>query len=105
MAKKKLKTKENYFAMLDAHLTPDEKKEMTKHSSFDYHFTLGMWIRNNWIHTAKTDELDNLIQAFDETYDTTPIFGNIRMSYYFDPDSFSNEIISQYIDYLKTKKL
>ena len=44
------KTKNEAFAQLDAMLSEDEKLEMVKSDPFEYHFSLGMWIRNNWIY-------------------------------------------------------
>ena len=51
MEKRIPKTKEEGFAQLDAMLSDEEKKElMNCEDTFVYHFTLGMWIRNNWLY-------------------------------------------------------
>ena len=43
-------TKNEAFAQLDAMLSEEEKIEMVKSDPIEYHFSLGMWIRNNWIY-------------------------------------------------------
>jgi hypothetical protein len=44
------KTKEECFDMLDKMLSEEDKQLMMKDDTIDYHFTLGLWIRNNWIY-------------------------------------------------------
>ena len=51
MNKNKPKTKEECFAQLDEMLSEEDKKALMENEDlFDYHFTLGLWIRNNWIY-------------------------------------------------------
>ena len=40
-------TKQEAFAQLDALLSEKDKSELVKGDAIDYHFSLGMWIRNN----------------------------------------------------------
>lgn len=40
-------TKNEAFAQLDAMLSEEEKSELANSDSIEYHFPLGMWIRNN----------------------------------------------------------
>ena len=47
MGKKSPQTKNEAFAQLDAMLSEEEKSELVKSDSIEYHFSLGMWIRNN----------------------------------------------------------
>ena len=42
-------TKQEAFAQLDVLLSEKEKKELIIGEAIEFHFTLGMWIRNNWI--------------------------------------------------------
>ena len=42
--------KKDAFAKLDAILSEEDKEKMTKGDSCEFHFSLGMWIRNNWIY-------------------------------------------------------
>ena len=56
------KTKEECFALLDDrhYLIEDED------AAVDVHFSLGMWIRNNWIYPLGEEERNNLMQQFAE---------------------------------------
>lgn len=104
MENKTLTTREDYFALLDSLLTDEQKQDMTRHSAFDYHFSLGMWIRNNWIHTAKDEDLNRLICLFDEMAASSPLFLKYGFTPFFEPDNLSSLIIEQYIEYLKAKQ-
>lgn len=86
------KTKKDAFAKLDAMLSEEDKKEMTKGDSFEYHFTLGMWIRNNWIY-KQDEEYVKLL---------TEMFGNDSL--FFEPDDLSDRIIKSYRRHLRGLK-
>ena len=43
-------TKNEAFAQLDAMLSEKEKSKLAYGDAIEYHFSLGMWIRNNWIY-------------------------------------------------------
>ena len=43
-------TKQEAYAQLDEMLSEKDKCELTKSDPIEYHFSLGMWIRNNWIY-------------------------------------------------------
>lgn len=58
------KTKNEAFAQLDAMLSEEEKRELAKSDPIDYHFTLGMWIRNNWIYEQNEEDVKRLAKAF-----------------------------------------
>ncbi len=58
------KTKNEAFAQLDAMLSEEEKSELAKSDPIDYHFTLGMWIRNNWIYEQNEEDVKRLAKAF-----------------------------------------
>ena len=62
------KTKKQLYAMLDAMLSEEDKKEMTKGDSCAYHFTLGMWIRNNWIFEQDEEYVKLLAEMFGNDY-------------------------------------
>jgi len=48
------KTTREAFAILDKKLTKQEKLELANSSDlFEYHFGLGLWIRNNWLYGRK----------------------------------------------------
>ena len=40
-------TKNEAFAQLDAMLSEEDKNELAKSDPIEYHFSLGIWIRNN----------------------------------------------------------
>ena len=57
-------TKQEAFAQLDAMLSEKEKNELVKSDSIEYHFSLGMWIRNNWIYEQEVEDVKRLAKAF-----------------------------------------
>ena len=85
------KTKQEAFAQLDAMLSEEEKRKMVKSDPFEYHFSLGMWIRNNWIYQQEEEDVKRLAKAFR----TEMLF--------FEADSLSEKIIEYYQRYLKRK--
>ena len=86
-------TKQEAFAQLDEILSEKEKNELVKGDAVEFHFSLGMWIRNNWIYEQKEEDVTRLAKAF-------------RMDYIvFDPDGLSGKIIEYYQRYLKRKGL
>ena len=86
------KTKQEAFEEIDDLLNDDERKELLLHDAYAYHFSLGLWIRNNWIHKQKEKEVLELAKLFR----VDPIL--------FDPDDLSGKIIIAYQRYLKNKK-
>ena len=86
-------TKQEAFAQLDEKLSEKDKKELANGEAIEFHFSLGMWIRNNWIYEQNEDDVTRLAKAF-------------RMDYIvFDPDGLSGKIIEYYQRYLKRKGL
>jgi len=85
------KTKNEAFAQLDTMLSDEEKIELVKSDSIEYHFTLGMWIRNNWIYQQEEEDVKRLAKAFR----TEMLF--------FEADDLSMKIIEYYQRYLKRK--
>ena len=86
------KTKQEAFDQLDRMLTKEEmEKMMSVGDTIEYHFTLGLWIRNNWIYEQDEEDVNRLAKAF-------------RIEFIvFDPDSLSEKIIESYQKYLKRK--
>ena len=87
------KTKNEAFAQLDAMLNEEEKRELAKSDPIEYHFTLGMWIRNNWIYQQEEEDVKRLAKAFR----TEMLF--------FEADDLSMKIVEYYQRYLKRKGL
>ena len=70
-----------------------DKNELANGEAIEFHFSLGMWIRNNWIYEQNEEDITRLAKAF-------------RMDYIvFDPDGLSGKIIEYYQRYLKRKGL
>ena len=86
-------TKQETFAQLDAMLSEADKIELAKGDAIEFHFSLGMWIRNNWIYGQDEEDVNHLAKAF-------------RMDFIiFDPDGLSGKIIESYQRYLKRKNV
>ena len=91
------KTKEECFAVLDAMLSDKDKQTMLGDDDIDYHFTLGLWIRNNWIYPLKEGEKETFMKMFIDDDRFQNRFFLIH------PDSYSSMIIEKYIEYLRDK--
>ena len=87
------KTKNEAFAQLDEMLSDKEKSELVKSDPIEYHITLGMWIRNNWIYQQDEEDVKRLAKAFR----TEMLF--------FEADDLSMKIVEYYQRYLKRKGL
>ena len=87
------KTKNEAFAQLDAMLSEKEKMDLVKSHPIEFHFSLGMWIRNNWIYQQEEEDVKRLAKAFR----TEMLF--------FEADDLSMKIIEYYQRYLKRKGL
>ena len=87
-------TKNEAFAQVDAMLSEKEKSELVKRDPIEYHFSLGMWIRNNWIYEQEEEDVKRLAKAF----------RRMEMSF-FEADDLSMKIIEYYQRYLKRKEL
>ncbi len=99
MNKNKPKTKEECFAQLDEMLSEEDKKALMENEDlFDYHFTLGLWIRNNWIYPMGDEELQSLMKQFVDEDKDSP-FGFM----FIHPDQMSSTIIEKYVEYLINK--
>jgi len=86
-------TKQEAFARLDALLSEEDKRELAKSDAIEFHISLGMWIRNNWIYEQEEEGVKRLAKAFR----TEMLF--------FEADSLSGKIIEYYQRYLKRKGL
>ena len=53
------------FAQLDEMLSETDKKAIAEAENIiEYHFTLGLWICNNWLYDRSEEELESLSKAF-----------------------------------------
>jgi len=88
----KPKTKKEFFAQLDEMLSDEEKKAiMQAKDTYEFHFSLGLWIRNNWLYGNGEEETESICKAFG--IDTLFVH----------TDDISSEIIEKYQKYLRRK--
>ena len=89
----KPKTKKECFALLNEMLSDEDKQAiMEMEDVFELHFTLGLWIRNNWLYPQSEEEREALLKDFGKA----PVFCH--------PDDYSSVILEAYRKYLKRKK-
>lgn len=84
--------KKDAYAKLDAMLSEEDKNEMIKGDAIEFHFSLGMWIRNNWIY--EQDEENTKVLA--------EMFGGDSL--FIHPDDLSDRIIKSYQRHLRGLK-
>ena len=86
------KTQKECFAQLDKMLSETDKKAIAEAKDIiEFHFTLGLWIRNNWLYDRSEEELESLGKAF--SVDKP----------FFEADDLSSEILEAYKRHLKRK--
>ena len=92
------KTKEECFTILDEMLSEEDKQSIVEmEDTVELHFSLGMWIRNNWIYPQNQEDVEKLLRQFDDS-------GDDDMPLFIHPDDYSSMILDAYQDYLKLKK-
>ena len=85
--------KKECFAQLDDMLSEADKRAIVEAEDiYEFHFTLGLWIRNNWLYDRSEEELESLSKAF-----------GIDIPF-FEADELSSEILEAYKKYLKRNK-
>lgn len=82
-------TKEIAFARLDKRLSEEDKKAILKAKDMiEFHFTLGMWIRNTWIYGNEEERVQALAKDLGEVV-------------WFSADDLSSAILDGYKKHLK----
>lgn len=82
-------TKEIAFTRLDKRLSEEDKKVILKEEDMiEFHFSLGMWIRNTWIYGNEEGRVEALAKDLGEE-----IFG--------DADSVSSALLDGYKKHLR----
>ena len=82
-------TKDIAFARLDKRLSEEDKKAILKsRDMIEFHFTLGMWIRNTWIYGNEEERVEALAKDLGEEI-------------FWDADSVSSAILDGYKKHLK----
>ena len=94
----KQKTKLDAFKRLDQVIDPDARKAIMegRMEADELHFSLGMWIRNNWIYGPDHGGYREPFQEQNEDAGTWPLF-------VCSPDSESSAILREYQDYLRQR--
>ena len=85
------KTNRECYALLDKMLSEEDKRAIIAKGIDELHFTLGLWIRNNWLYPQSTEETEELLKTFSKE----PRF--------YHPDDFSSIILEAYRKHLKRK--
>lgn len=82
-------TKEIAFAKLDKRLSEEDKKPIFKAKDMiEFHFSLGMWIRNTWIYGNEEERVEALAKDLGEEI-------------FWDADSVSSALLDGYKKYLR----
>ena len=104
------KTAEEAFKKLDKLLSEEDKEEIREAEDLcAFHFGLGMWIRNEWIHCQEDENLAMLLKDigvdFQMLSDINPNIpeGDHFPLFFMHPDSMSSYILEAYQKYLKEK--
>ena len=85
-------TKKVAYAKLDTMLSDEDKEKLKTGDAIEFHFSLGMWIRNNWIYEQNEEDVKQLAELFG---DDSP---------FFEPDNLSDRIIKSYQRHLRGMK-
>jgi len=91
MTEKIPKTKKECFAMLDEMLGEEDKQAIIEKDELELHYTLGLWIRNNWLYPQNQEETEELLKSFGES------------SMFCHPDDYSSILLKAYRKHLKRK--
>lgn len=87
------KTNRECYALLDEMLSEEEKQAIIEKGIYELHFTLGMWIRNNWIYPQSVEETEALLKTFS------------KKPQFYHPDDCSSIILEAYRKHLKRKEM
>jgi len=88
------KTNRECYALLDEMLSEEDKQYIIEKGADELHFTLGLWIRNNWLYPQSPEETEELIKTFGKKHSYEPLF---------EPDVCSSIILEEYLKHLKRK--
>lgn len=84
-------TKEIAFARLDKRLSEEDKNAILKaKDTFEFHFSLGLWIRNTWIYGNEEERVEALAKDLGEVI-------------YWQADDLSSALLDGYKKHLKKK--
>ena len=83
------KTNRECYALLDKMLSKEDKQAIIEKDRIELHFTLGLWIRNNWLYPQSPEETEALMKTFS------------KKSLSPHPDDWSAVILDAYRKHLK----
>jgi hypothetical protein len=86
------KTNRECYALLDEMLSEEDKQYIVEKGTDELHFTLGLWIRNNWLYPQSQEDTEKLMKTFSKN------------AQFYHPDDFSSIILEAYLRHLKRKK-
>ena len=92
MEKKIPRINRECYALLDEMLSEEEMQTIVEKGTAELHFTLGLWIRNNWLYPQSSEETKNLLKTFS------------KEPQFYHPDDCSSIILDAYRKHLKRKK-
>ena len=85
------KTKKECFTQLNEMLSEEDKKAILKAKDMiEFHFSLGMWIRNTWIYGNEEERVEALAKDLGEDL-------------WFSADDLSSALLDGYKKHLKKK--
>ena len=88
------KNEKECFDQLDEMLSETDKQAIIEAKDIiEFHFTLGLWIRNNWLYDCSEEEQESLCKAF--VVDVP----------FFEADELSSAILEAYKKHVKRKKM
>ncbi len=88
------KNKKECFDQLDEMLSETDKQAIIEAKDIiEFHFTLGLWIRNNWLYDCSEEEQESLCKAFGVDVP------------FFEADESSSAILEAYKKHLKRKRM
>ena len=88
------KNKKECFDQLDKMLSETDKQTIIEAKDIiEFHFTLGLWIRNNWLYDCSEEEQESLCKAFGVDVP------------FFEADELSSAILEAYKKHLKRKRM
>ena len=92
------RTRTECFEILDETLSQEDKQAIAQmEDTIELHFSLGMWIRNNWIYPQSQEDVEKLLKQFNES-------GDDDLPLFMHPDDYSSVILDACQDYLKHKQ-
>ena len=88
------KNKKECFDQLDEMLSETDKQAIIDAKDIiEFHFTLGLWIRNNWLYDCSEEEQESLCKAVGVDVP------------FFEADELSSAILEAYKKHLKRKRM